>query len=106
MAIQVSKTDILEALTWTGVEDEPNWAYSGRGMYGGTCFGFTGTMEDYSYFLLGLVNWFYTQTEDIADSIQLAGFFVERVQTDNMGRSTIFYFPGIEVVDDEANAEA
>lgn len=101
MAVEISKSDILAALTFTGIEDEPRWGYSGRGMYGARCFGFTGTMEDYSNFLLGIVDTVYDQTEDIAAATQIASQFGERVSTDSMGYDTIFYFPGITVLENE-----
>ena len=103
MAVEISKSDVLSALEWADMEEEdgPRWGYSGRGMYGRTCFGFVGTMEDYSRFLLGLVDVFYDQTEDIAVATELAGHFAERVATDSMGYSTIFYFPGIQILENE-----
>lgn len=99
----MTKSDILAALDYADMdsEDAPHWGYSGRSMYGRTCFGFVGTMEDYTNFILGLVDVFYDQTEDIDVSKHLAGQFGERVATDSMGHDTIFYFPGIQVLDNE-----
>lgn len=101
MAVEVAKSDILDALTYTSVEEEPRWNYSGRGMYGVECFGFVGTMEDYGNFLIGLLNTYYDQTEDIEAATTLVGYFAERVQTDNMGRSTIFYFPYLTILEED-----
>lgn len=103
MPAEFTKSDILAALDYADMdsEDGPRWGYSGRGMYGRTCFGFVGTMEDYSNFLLGLVDVFYDQTEDIDTAKYLASQFGERVSTDSMRYDTIYYFPGIQVLDNE-----
>lgn len=100
---EFAKSDILSALDIADMESEdgPRWGYSGRGMYGRTCFGFVGNMQDYSNFLLALVEVFFDQTEDIDQSKYLASLFGERVATDSMGYDTIFYFPGIQVLDKE-----
>lgn len=98
---EFAKSDILAALQFADMEDEPRWGYSGRGMYGRTCFGFTGTMEDYTNFILGLVDTIYDQTEDIDTARYSAGQFGEHVSTDSMGYDTIFYFPGITVLENE-----
>lgn len=103
MPVEISKSDLLEALSYIELEEESDvrWGYSGRSMYGRTCFGFVGSMEDYGTFLLALVDVYYDQTEDINVSRELAGHFVERCCTDSMGYSTIFYFPGIQVLENE-----
>jgi len=65
--------------------------YSGRGMYGGKCFGlvFEGTVgQFFSAFLQSLSD------EDISLKHELADLF-DQMQTDSMGRwATIYYFPG------------
>jgi hypothetical protein len=70
--------------------------YSGRGMYGRTCLGFTTPnpltfMVRLGYALATLGGeWTEEVTEDL----------LENVCQDNMGRDYIVYFPGIQVVAD------
>lgn len=63
--------------------------YSGRGMYGKTCFGI---VADNSV-LLGAAL-IITLGEDLG--LQMA----EKTVTDSMGRSTIFYWPGWTVAEE------
>lgn len=101
---EVEKSAIVEALDYADFEDPEDaarWDYSGRGMYGRSCFGIIGTMEDYSNFLLGLVGVFYDQTEDIDQAQYLAGLFGSTVRTDSMAYDTIYYFPSIKVLDNK-----
>ena len=98
---EFAKSDILDALADADIEEEPRWNYSGRGMYGRECFGIVGTMEDYSNFLLGLTTVFYDQVGDIYEARGLVHRFTECVSTDSMGYDTIFYFPGIVVLENE-----
>lgn len=58
--------------------------YSGRGMYGESCVGFVGSDRDAAMFWLTL-----GQTDG-----DLARRLVRKMQTDSLGRSTIYYFPG------------
>ena len=64
-------------------------SYSGRGMYGKKCIGFTcdnpiGFCMELALFLAR------DEEEDLAESM------ATRSTTDNMGRSTVVYFPGIQ----------
>ena len=65
--------------------------YSGRFMYGRTCLGFVGGMGDFMHFLLGI--------ERADCGSEWSSEMANSVETDNMGRETIFYFPGIIAVD-------
>ena len=71
-----------------GLADEDVYkGYSGRAMYGSTCFGLTLNDErQYGRFLVELA----TTDHDLA--IDLA----ERVTTDQLGLGQIFYFPGLD----------
>lgn len=61
--------------------------YSGRAIYGAKCFGITGSMEDYSKFLVQL-----TQLDT-----DIAWDLAQNVRTDSMGYDSIFYFPGYQL---------
>lgn len=65
------------------------WDYSGRGMYGATCFGITGNLWLFGKFLLAL--------SDCLDDVEVMDDLMDRVCTDSMGHDTIFYFPGLKV---------
>lgn len=74
---------------WEQLQDEYNVRndYSGRGMYGETCFGVSGADE----FTLGVI--FHRLMGDTA--VELAN----RANTDTLGRGTIVYFPGVKLED-------
>lgn len=94
--MEITKSDLLSVL-WESdidVEDSPRWGYSGRGMYGRKCFGFVGTMENYGAFIIAMV-------VTLEDGEDFAREFASRVTTDSMGFDTIFYFPGIQIIESE-----
>ena len=68
-------------------QSEERRAYSGRGMYGKTC---PAIVTDLSVFYVGC------HARDIfgEDAFELLP------RTDNMGLSTVVYFPGLEIVED------
>lgn len=76
---------------WAQFVDQTNGnerrAYSGRGMYGKTC---PAIVTDLSVFYVGC------HARDIfgEDAFELLP------RTDNMGLSTVVYFPGLEIVED------
>lgn len=98
--MEIEKSVILAALQDADVEDT-RWGYSGRGMYGRTCFGFVGSMDQYGRFLIALVQNGYYEHDDIEEGGDVAKEFADRVSTDSMGYDTIFYFPGIQVLENE-----
>lgn len=84
-ALDTEETRAIEfALNET--DARPYKDYSGRAMYGDTCFGLTGTIAQFAQFLIALA---------LEDQEHLARRFADTVRTDSMGLSTIFYFPGI-----------
>lgn len=93
---EIDKTLLFDVLFQSDIEVDktaranPEW-YSGRHMYGKTCFGFAGTIEDYGKFLVQLAN--------SDEGWDIAWEFAQRVCTDGMGKATIYYFPGIKVTD-------
>lgn len=86
---------VMQVLEEIGVEPEQvRVDYSGRGMYGDKCFGLMldGLPDMLKVFAgLGLIN--ETLDGELDDDIQR---LAEAVRTDNMGRDTIYYFPGFE----------
>jgi len=92
--VEIEKDVILTALYEAGLaEDDIRWDYSGRGMYGQTCFGIVGSLLDYTGFLLQLAS------DTTGDRWDVAYDLSQRVNTDSMAMQTIFYFPGIKVTD-------
>jgi hypothetical protein len=68
-------------------------AYSGRGMFGGACFGVVfRTVADFAGFMVALTQ----------ENAWLASDLADRVQTDSMGLDTIYYFPGYQLDGDSA----
>lgn len=83
MSKTLDYNDVLQAADFESEAIYTN--YSGRYMYGATCFGFVGGVQDYTRFvgtLLHLID---------ADEWQT---LVDALTTDNMGLDMIYYFPG------------
>lgn len=75
--------DILECADFEADAILPN--YSGRFMYGATCFGFVGNSSDYTRFVMRLPSQIgFEDAEELVDSLR----------TDNMALDMIYYFPG------------
>lgn len=93
--VEIPWETIEEAALDAGLEPESDIyrAYSGRFMYGRSCLGVVGTINQYTEFLLAM------ERSDCGD--EYTNKMAENVTTDNMGRQTIFYFPGITVLEDE-----
>jgi hypothetical protein len=96
LSMEITKSDLLNVLWESDIDTEegPHWGYSGRGMYGRTCFGFVGDMAAYGRFLI-------TLTLTLDEGEDFAREFADRVATDSMGFETIFYFPGIRVLENQ-----
>lgn len=92
--MKIRKQLLLDAADAADIEEDYlRWDYSGRGMYGRSCFGIVGRMADYSRFLVALA----TEGEEGHD---VAWELTDRVSTDNMAYDTIFYFPGAQIEDE------
>ena len=89
----IERQMVIDALDNAGADPDRalRESYSGRAMYGTTCFGITGSIHEYSAFLVELTR--------LDDEEQYASELAMSVRTDDMGRETIFYFPGIELED-------
>ena len=80
--------DILEAADYEA--DSIYTDYSGRFMYGATCFGFVGNQADYTRFIMRLPSQIgFEDAEALVDSLR----------TDNMALDMIYYFPGWTLTD-------
>lgn len=88
---KLDRDQILEAMQTADLwEDDLYEGYSGRAMYGETCFGVV--CDSPGKFAL-----FCAALGSSADDWD----FVNSVRTDSMGLSTIYYFPGYELGDGE-----
>jgi hypothetical protein len=97
--MQIPKADVLTALFQAGLdEDCVRWEYGGRYMYGKTCFGVVGNINDYSLFLVELA------TQHV-EGYDWANEFAQHVRLDNMANEYIFYFPGIELTEEKSEDE-
>jgi hypothetical protein len=86
----IEREVIEEALIDAGVEDADAIYvnYSGRGMYGETCFGVTvSDVREFFRFTAAL------GARDADTAYQLA----DALRSDSMGLDTIYYFPGWDV---------
>lgn len=93
MAYEVSKREIREALEGAGLDPDTAFRadYQGRGFHSRSCPGIVGSLQDFAMFLVefsGLVGG-YDAAQEMAT----------RVDTDDMGKDTIFYFPGLVLAD-------
>ena len=71
-------------------------SYSGRGMYGKQCVGVTGDIGDVIRFILEVVP---AIDDYAADGTYREEWF--NVRSDDFGRDTIFYWPGVRAVKNE-----
>lgn len=100
MATQIPLDILKEAAFEAGIEDEDirEFTYNGR-YYASNCFGIIGSIRDLAAFLLEV-----ERRDD--EGMNFANDLADALTTDNMARSTIFYFPGItEYVEGKDNEE-
>ena len=88
---------IFHALENACIEEEDQVDdYSGRFMFGETCFGIIGGVGMFAEFISAL------KAQECDEAFGLADEFAKRVKTDSMARDMIFYFPGVKL--EEASA--
>src|SRR5690348_10997559 len=93
--IDIQESVIREALEAASIDaDALHATYSGRFMRGQTCFGIAGSHKDIVRFFIAFVSDASFDTDALEERIELADDLAEAMRTDNMGRDTIFYFPG------------
>lgn len=87
--MNIDRELLLDALCDAGAdEDALREDYSGRGMYGDTCIGVVlSGVSAFARFLIAVA----------AESSDDAAWLADNVVVDNMGRSMIYYFPGVKV---------
>lgn len=86
----IPRQTLLDALSVADLDEDALYeGYSGRGMYGAECFGFTCTLREFAIVCAALGS-----TADDWD-------FVGKVQTDSMGLGQIFYFPGVGISEED-----
>lgn len=73
--------------------------YSGRGMYGKTCFGITGTILDYGKFVANLIYEADVDPDEFPNGGDDAMLMVDSLCYDSMRKNFIFYFPGWQLTD-------
>ncbi len=92
--MRISRDTVMEAVFQAGLdEDSVTETYSGRYMYGKTCFGIIGHIQDFAMFLVELAT-------HHTEGYEYASEFAQRMKMDNMANDYIFYFPGITLVDE------
>lgn len=101
---ELSGKQLIEVIGWAEFKAQK---YSGRGMYGSECVGFTAKSEikAVAKIVLETVNiggWSGELDEDIASICEA----LEDAQTDSMGLDTIIYFPRIQWPEDVSEGEA
>lgn len=108
MTYEITQADLRELLYEVDlfdvdVDECVRWDYSGRGMYGKTCFGITHSGNP--AFLLGLGAELQRLAEDSSNE-ELQERAVDVLQEmrysaseDSMGRGAIIYFPAVHVTD-------
>jgi len=114
MTTHVKRSYLEDALAEADVDPErARWDYSGRGMYGRTCFGFVGNFGDLARFCYELghevgelsgsddpSSW-----DEANELSNVNAAFLGSVRVDDMGLDLIFYFPDVEVVDNTSSSD-
>jgi len=85
--------DLIQHLEDCDVINDVRTDYSGRGMYGATCLGFTTSEPENLMMEIG--TWLHLR-EEADDDFDLRLPFT-RSATDSMGLSTIIYWPSMQV---------
>ncbi len=92
MSINLYRGDLDKILDDAGTENYRD-DYSGRGMYGKTCFGITGGLSDYVEFLLQA-----SMVLGLDEAREMFG----APSYDSMGWDTIYYFPNVKIREDDS----
>lgn len=99
--MDINKSDLGYALYNANLgEDDTRLDYSGKGMYGKTCFGIVGTLENLLLFAVEIARQ-VEAAEQTGEDHPLDDFLcrIHEVSTDSMGRSQIFYWPYVHVTE-------
>jgi len=90
--VKIKKSEFITACEDAGVN--PYAGYSGRFMYGKTCIGIVGDARDMMTFTLDVIKVVDPDFEENQDAWR-------DMRQDNMGLDMIYYWPQIEVEEDE-----
>ncbi len=96
----MAKKVINEALVAVIAEyaEDVHLTYSGRGMYGETCYAFSGCVPR----IIGMV---ISDICDIPELLQQFGEMLFVSRQDSMGLGTVIYFPGWDIIADNDKKE-
>jgi hypothetical protein len=88
----INRDTLEDAIGYAGLDITVRADYSGRAMYGESCFGLVGDERDLLVLFASLGEQVYNNDLDELDfqPAELA----RAMRADSMGRSSIFYFPG------------
>lgn len=98
--MKITRDDIDTAASWCDFdpEEDVRTDYSGRGMYGRTCIGFTG--ENPTVFVTALVSAALVREQGdgvtVWDTVEALGD-LGRAGSDSMGLDRITYWPGLQL---------
>ncbi len=96
--MSVSRRLLLEVLEDVGVDPaRVHWDYSGRFMYGRTCFGFVGEDADLVWFFTELGRRLGRDEDDAGFTEGDVDELVRALRTDEMGLDKIYYFPSVDL---------
>lgn len=109
---QITKATVDTAIWETNSEIELRDDYSGRGMYGDSCWGVVGDERNLNQFETNLAKaatlevYKNHNSSDYPDPEEVLDLFAEKLgevqahrREDSMGMSRIYYYPKIELVD-------
>lgn len=103
--MEINKRDLIDFLYAADVDpdEDVRWNYSGRGMYGRTCFGIVGKLDDLLKFV-----YFCGVTDGIEQENDRESIFADMMSgvcSDSMGYDTIYYWPELVVLVGEEDEE-
>lgn len=95
--VEVTRDQIREACWDAGLDadEAPYWDYSGKAMYGATCFGLQCDEGQLLEFTISLAR------QDEGMDLE----WLRKVRSDSMGLGSIFYWPGVTIPGEGEDAE-
>lgn len=94
----------IQPLTFEQMQEEGfdvRHDYSGRGMFGRTCLGLTGDVDDLIRFVRFVER---THANENVNFPMDDTDWLDNVRDDNMGRKMIYYWPNVRVEEDDDDA--
>lgn len=99
--MEIRENLIREAFITANLDDSAlHMNYSGREMYGRTCFGVVGNLRDICKFFVALTAEVSNISDDDAqmERLDLVDELIDHMRQDSMGLESIYYFPGCTLV--------